>query len=98
MTPSNYEKIKQFESYIDKMMIKNDNKDSLLNAYKAVLDLDLEQFFRNSNPPDKVGYMFWNDQNIYKLAKALEDDCHSGSSFTWVCRCLQTYFKDYENK
>jgi hypothetical protein len=66
----------------------------LTNAYNAAQKLELGNFFKNINPPENSGYMFWDDPRIGRLGNALASDGHSGSSFAWVCRSLQAYYQD----
>jgi hypothetical protein len=68
----------------------------LVNGYNAVIKLGLVNFFTEIDPPKDKGYMFWEDDRIRKFGMELESDGHSGSSFAWVCRNLQLYFKDHD--
>jgi hypothetical protein len=86
------------ESNMDNQIFSYINDDHsrtmLTNAYNAVVRLGLIDFFKSTNPPDDKGYMFWSDNRVTMLGKELESDGHSGSSFAWVCRNLQMYFRD----
>jgi len=64
------------------------------NAYEAAERLNLRDFFANINPPDNTGYMFWNDPRLLSFGRELESDGHSGASFAYVCRNLQSYYRD----
>lgn len=66
----------------------------LLNAYKAAIKLELRDFFAKQDPPENTGYMFWGASELGKLGAEVDADGHSGSSFSWVCRHLQMYFRD----
>jgi hypothetical protein len=69
----------------------------LTNGYNAAVKLGLTDFFKSTDPPNDKGYMFWSDNRVMLLGKELESDGHSGSSFAWVCRNLQMYFRNAES-
>lgn len=66
----------------------------MTNAYNASESLGLGDWFRTWEPEPDRGYMFSSHPNIGKLSAALESDGHSGASFGWVCRNLQSYYRD----
>jgi hypothetical protein len=66
----------------------------LKNAYAASESLRLSDWFRTWEPEPNLGYMFSSHLNIGLLSAALESDGHSGASFGWVCRALQSYYRD----
>lgn len=75
--------------------IKSEHSRTMLtNAYNAAQKLELGDFFKNINPPENCGYMFWDDPRIGRLSRELDSDGHSGCSFAWVCRNLQAYYQD----
>lgn len=72
----------------------NHCRNMVLNAYNAVKELRLEDFFATIEPPANTGYMFWDDHRLNSFIKLLEKDGHSGSSFSWTCRVIQDYFRN----
>ena len=66
----------------------------ITNAYNAAKKLEILEFFKNDNPPENTGYMFWSDPTLHKFSRELDSDGHSGASFAWTCRNLQAYLKD----
>ena len=71
-----------------------ESRQMLINGYNVAVSLKMDDFFKNIDPPENKGYMFWGDKKLIEFGKALEKyDSHSGSSFAWVCRNMQIYFK-----
>ena len=57
----------------------------------AVTELELWEWFRTVNPPKNKGYMWWNDDNNYKITRhPLVDSCgHSGATEAVAKRAMQ---------
>ena len=86
----------QMESNMFDYIKDNHSRSMLINAYNAAKKLEMLDFFKQENPPDNTGYMFWSDPRLGKFGNELESDGHSGSSFAWVCRSLQFFMRDPE--
>ena len=70
------------------------SRQMIYNGYKASERLELSDWFKTWEPEADKGYMFSDHPNIWKLGQATEADGHSGSSFAWMCRNLQAFYKD----
>jgi len=68
----------------------------IVDAYNAVISLNLETFFETFIPEPDQGFMFSNTRELIMFSDALTYD-HSGSSYAYVCRYMQSYFKNPEN-
>ena len=55
----------------------------------TVTRLELWQWFREENPPEDQGYLWWQHENIDKISRGLPDDPHSGASFAYAMRTMQ---------
>ena len=70
------------------------SRQMIYNGYLAAERLELGNWFKTWEPEADRGYMFSGNPNIGKLIGATEADGHSGSSFGWMCRNLQAFYKD----
>jgi hypothetical protein len=62
----------------------------LEDAYQALQDSKLEDWFVEFNPPEDKGFMFANEPNLEILNKHLKlYSSHSGSSYGWTMKTLQ---------
>jgi hypothetical protein len=68
----------------------------IVDAYNAVTHMNLETFFKTFTPDLDKGFMFSITPELKTFSDALTYD-HSGSSYAYVCRCMQSYFKNSEN-
>ena len=55
----------------------------------TVTRLELWQWFREENPPEDKGYLWWQHKNIDRISRGLPDDPHSGASFACAMRTMQ---------
>tara|TARA_Y100000591_G_scaffold225479_1_gene196607 strand:+ start:11253 stop:11552 length:300 start_codon:yes stop_codon:yes gene_type:complete len=55
--------------------------------------LELWDWFKNEDPPEDRGYMYWGHENIDKISKGLPSNPHSGATFGYAMRCMQAIAK-----
>ena len=60
-----------------------DFRPELLDMAQTITRLGLWDWFKNEEPPDNQGYMFWSHPNVNKIASGLNDQ-HSVNRHT-VC-------------
>ena len=76
---------------------------NILGISEAVTDLDLWQWFKNVKPPEGVGYIFWNHDNLLKIQKheASKIENHSECSWSITLRNIQFIavhgFEEWDN-
>lgn len=65
-------------------------KKALSVMYKVITDMNLWQLF-DSDPPEDLGYIYWDNENVKKiLDHPLVDECgHSGASFALCMRIMK---------
>jgi hypothetical protein len=74
----------------------NDNKTQddldLVVLKKTILELNLWQWFIRTEPPQGLGYTWWDHDNINKIVNQCHDTLnhHSGGSFGLLLRKLKT--------
>ena len=56
---------------------------------KTTNRLELWEWFRDSPPPKDKGYSWWKHENIDAISKGLENNNHSGSSFSMCMQQMQ---------
>lgn len=64
------------------------------NAYDAVKELGLIDFFLNEEPPADNGYLWWDRPEISMIASKVDSDGHSGASFAITLRQLKRHVKN----
>lgn len=62
--------------------------DSYQNMYNAITELKLWDFMKR-DPPPNLGYSFWNTPEIRLISNAVDQDGHSGASFSICMRKMQ---------
>ena len=60
--------------------------------------LELWFWFKNEDPPEDRGYMYWGHENISKISKGLPSNPHSGATFGYAMRCMQAIAKQGFNQ
>jgi hypothetical protein len=71
-------------------------RESLRLGYQWANENNMIDFFKNSEPPENTGYMFWDAPELYSLSKYYDDanlDL-SGAMFAFACRNLQAYIQN----
>lgn len=63
------------------------------NAYDAITTEGLWDFFRDQPPPADKGYMFWDAPELRKLAPHVASMGHSGSSYAFTMRTMESIAK-----
>lgn len=56
-------------------------------------ELELWDWFKNVNPPEDKGYAWWGHENINNIYNKLVHNPHSGASFAYAMRCIQSIAK-----
>ena len=59
----------------------------------TVTTLELWDWFRTESPPHDTGYSWWGHPNINKISQALPDNPHSGATFSFCMRVMQSIAK-----
>ena len=59
----------------------------------VVTELDLWDWFRTENPPNETGYSWWGHPNINLISSKLSPNPHSGATFAYCMRCMQSIAK-----
>lgn len=60
------------------------------DAYQALQDSKLEEWFVQYNPPEDKGFMFANEPHLETINKHMKlMSSHSGFSYGWTMRTLQ---------
>ena len=70
-----------------------DFRPSLLDMAQTTTRLGLWDWFQTENPPGDSGYMFWGHPNVNKISNGLADNQHSGATFGYCMRQMQTIAK-----
>ena len=63
---------------------------------ETITRLGLWDWFKNEQPPDNQGYMFWNHPNVNKICSCLKNNRHSGSTLAYCMRQCREYLKDFK--
>lgn len=61
---------------------------------KTINRLELWEWIRDQNPPESKGYMFWDHENVKAISEGLENNNHSGFSFSMCMRQIQYIAKN----
>jgi hypothetical protein len=64
-------------------------KKDLQNTYESITDLNLWEFLQQNDPPQNMGFMFWNNEYINQIASHPKNTCHSAASFAITMRIMQ---------
>jgi hypothetical protein len=65
----------------------------LTDAYKAITECDLWDWMRTYSPEEGKGFMFSDHPNLKRIDKAMKFDGHSGSSYGWTMRNMESIAK-----
>jgi hypothetical protein len=71
-----------------------DFRSNLLDMAQTTTRLDLWNWFKNESPPENKGYCFWDHENVNKISDGLENNDHSGSTFGYCMRQIQSIAKN----
>lgn len=55
--------------------------------------LKLWDWFKNESPSDNTGYTYWGHKNVWAIFYGLKDNQHSGATFGFAMRCMQSIAK-----
>ena len=67
-----------------------DFRPQLLDMAQTISRLGLWDWFKNEEPPENSGYMYWGHSNIHKISSGLENNNHSGATFGYCMRQMQS--------
>lgn len=70
----------------------NFNKE-LKEMADTVTRLNLWNWFQTESPPENTGYMYWGHPNISNINNELKNNEHSGATFSFALRCMQSIAK-----
>jgi hypothetical protein len=65
----------------------------LEDAYQAISACDLWDWMRSYSPEEGKGFMFSNHPNLDRINKEMKYGGHSGGSYGWTMRTMQTIAK-----
>ena len=65
----------------------------LQDADNAITKCELWEWLATFNPHAGEGFMFTNHPNLNKIIVAMKYEGHSGASFAWTMRTMQTVAK-----
>ena len=71
-----------------------DFRPELIEMYKTITNLELWGWMKNENPPSNQGYMFWGHPNVDRISNGLSNNPHSGATFGYCMRCMQSIAKN----
>jgi hypothetical protein len=71
-----------------------DFRPCLIDMANTTNRLGLWEWFRDEPPPSDSGYSFWNHANVNKISNGLEDNNHSGATFSYCMRQMQYIAKN----
>ena len=70
----------------------------LLDAAETITKLELWDWFKNLSPPKDSGVAFWTHKNLTSISNGLQNNDHSGATFAYCIRCMQSIAKNgFEN-
>jgi hypothetical protein len=72
-----------------------DEQEMLQDAYQAIEKTKMWEYMKKG---PSGGYMFTDDEELRLIHRHLEYDGHSGSSFAWTMRTMQTLARKGEEK
>lgn len=73
----------------------DDNEAMMLqDADDAITKCNLWTWLKDYEPEDGKGFMFGNHPNLDKINNAMTYGGHSGSSYGWTMRCMESIAKD----
>ena len=72
----------------------SDFRPYLKDMADTVTRLELWDWFKNESPPNDKGYMYWRHSNIDKISNGLPENPHSGATFGFCMRCMQSIARD----
>lgn len=74
-----------------KVTVYNSDFTPHLKAMADVIEkLELWDWLKNNKPPEDSGYMFWNHEIITKISNNIENNPHSGATFAFALRTMQS--------
>tara|TARA_B100000795_G_scaffold173852_1_gene131188 strand:- start:582 stop:962 length:381 start_codon:yes stop_codon:yes gene_type:complete len=71
-----------------------DFRPHLLDMARTTTRLNLWEWFKNEDPPEGNGYMFWGHPNVGKISDGLDNNDHSGATFGYCMRQIQFIAKN----
>jgi hypothetical protein len=87
-----------FNQWKETRVYGRDFRPSLKQMADTIDRLELWDWLKNESPPKDTGYMFWGHENIDAISNGLENNQHSGATFAFALRCMQSIAKvGFEN-
>lgn len=77
----------------ENLPIKKWDKVMLDDMYKTVTRLELWDWLKRRDIPGDGGFMFSSHPEVKRISDATEYDGHSGSSFAWTLRVIESIAK-----
>jgi hypothetical protein len=71
-----------------------DFRPELIKMSSTIEKLGLWDWFRTESPPEGSGYMYWGHPNVSLINNTLPDNEHSGATFGFALRCMQSISKN----
>ena len=66
----------------------------LADAYEALTKAELWDYMKKPSTPGKDGFMFSTDAELVILARYMKYDGHSGASYGWTMRIMESIAKN----
>ena len=84
---------KEIECWPVITMYGHDFRNCLLNMANAITQLELWDWLKNFEQNQNEGFMFSSDENVIKIGDSVISDGHSGATFAYCIRCMQSIAK-----
>ena len=68
----------------------SDFRPALKEMADTIDSLGYWDWFKNEKPPQDKGYMYWGHPNVSSINKNLKNNNHSGATFGYALRCMQS--------
>ena len=91
--PQNPHSTPSFEQWKKISVYGTDFRPSLKDMADITDQLSLWNWFKNESPPENTGYIFWEHENVNAISDGLQNNQHSGATFSFAMRCMQSIAK-----
>ena len=71
-----------------------DFRSNLLDMADTITRLELWEWLKNYTPDEGSGFMYSRHTNITKISNGLENNDHSGATFAYCLRCMESIAKN----
>lgn len=71
-----------------------DFSESVNNMFQFIISNNLQKWFQDFEPESDKGYMWSSSPIIDQISNGVQDDGHSGATFSYCLRIMQDIFKN----